>query len=282
MTDIISKCKISELKKIAVYLETFQSYVYTSPDVQTKNAWVKTIDNMLKQKSVEKSSEYIAQIKIIVSWLSEHSIMFKRPMKKFFKNKCKESFLHNIELNLPTIRLISIYTLKYLDFPREYMYFPEFWINFNSHPITYSNLKRGNNFDSLSIEKIAILLQTTESEVLQLKADSFIEENQRLKNRITLIQEMFFDECYKNYELQKLLDLAISMPNKNCGTILDEEATESSKALECKICLINKISIVLTTCGHSTCYQCSLQINNKCAICRTPFTNNNKLHLHIS
>jgi hypothetical protein len=267
-----------------------------SPDVQTKNAWVKTIDNMLKQKSVERSSEYIAQIKIIVNWLSEHSIMFKRPMKTFFKDKCRESFLHNIDLNLPTIRLISIYTLKYLDFPREYMYFPEFWINFNSHPITYSNLKRGYNFDSLSIEKIAILLQTTESEVLQLKADSYIGENQRLKNQIALMHEMFFDECIKNDELsaevyslrasnlslQKLLDLAISMPNKNCGTILDEEVTESSKALECKICLINKISIVLTTCGHSTCYQCSLQINNKCAICRTPFTNNNKLHLHIS
>lgn len=61
----------------------------------------------------------------------------------------------------------------------------------------------------------------------------------------------------------------------------DEEVTEETKGLECKVCLTNKICIVLNKCGHAFCYTCSTRIENKCATCRTPFTTSNRVRLYI-
>lgn len=61
----------------------------------------------------------------------------------------------------------------------------------------------------------------------------------------------------------------------------DEEVTEETRGLECKICTINKICIVLVGCGHTFCNSCTTRFENKCATCRKPFTNVNKVRMYI-
>ena len=69
----------------------------------------------------------------------------------------------------------------------------------------------------------------------------------------------------------------IFFPSK--PTIIDEEVTGDTKSLECKICTINKVCIVLTKCGHVFCYSCTQRFDNKCATCRTTFTSENTIRL---
>jgi hypothetical protein len=63
--------------------------------------------------------------------------------------------------------------------------------------------------------------------------------------------------------------------------IVDEEVTDDTRVLECKICTINKICMVLARCGHTFCYSCTTRFENKCATCRTPFTDETKIHMYI-
>ncbi|ADO00504.1 hypothetical protein WIV_gp160 [Wiseana iridescent virus] len=63
--------------------------------------------------------------------------------------------------------------------------------------------------------------------------------------------------------------------------ISDEEVTEETRGLECKVCTINKICIVLVGCGHTFCNECTTRFENKCATCRTPFTSSNKIRMYI-
>ncbi len=62
--------------------------------------------------------------------------------------------------------------------------------------------------------------------------------------------------------------------------ITDEEATNETRALECKICLTNKICVALK-CGHTFCYSCTTRFKGQCATCRTPFTDETLLRLYI-
>lgn len=65
--------------------------------------------------------------------------------------------------------------------------------------------------------------------------------------------------------------------------IKDTEITEdsSSRGLECKVCLTNKICVVLRKCGHAFCYSCTTRFNNKCATCRTMFSKEQVLQIYI-
>lgn len=62
---------------------------------------------------------------------------------------------------------------------------------------------------------------------------------------------------------------------------VDEEVTDDTRLLECKVCMTNKICIVLTNCGHTFCHTCTTRIDNKCATCRKPFTNSTKVRMYI-
>jgi len=62
----------------------------------------------------------------------------------------------------------------------------------------------------------------------------------------------------------------------------DELVTDETRALECRVCLANKISVVLTRCGHTFCDSCTLQFDGKCAVCRTHFTRHSKTRIYQS
>lgn len=58
---------------------------------------------------------------------------------------------------------------------------------------------------------------------------------------------------------------------------LTDEAAQPESELECKICYINKVCVVLSTCGHIFCSSCTKNFSNVCAKCRKPFKDCNKI-----
>ena len=80
-----------------------------------------------------------------------------------------------------------------------------------------------------------------------------------------------FDQTFPKVKLPPLLQTVES----------DEEITDETRILECKVCMTNKICTVLTKCGHTFCYTCTTRIDNKCATCRTPFTDATKVRMYI-
>lgn len=58
-----------------------------------------------------------------------------------------------------------------------------------------------------------------------------------------------------------------------------DEVAEQNSELECKICLTNKVCIVLTSCGHLFCSTCTKNLSNKCAKCRKPFKDSEKIRV---
>ena len=63
--------------------------------------------------------------------------------------------------------------------------------------------------------------------------------------------------------------------------IEDEKVEDEPRALECKICNINKVCVVLTRCGHIFCHTCVKQFENKCATCRKTFISKNVLRVYF-
>ncbi len=61
----------------------------------------------------------------------------------------------------------------------------------------------------------------------------------------------------------------------------DTEATDETRGLECKICTINKICVVLSKCGHTFCYSCTTRFRGQCATCRTEFTDETRIRMYI-
>ena len=71
------------------------------------------------------------------------------------------------------------------------------------------------------------------------------------------------------------------LPKATKKDIIDELATDDTRALECKICLTNKICIALVLCGHTFCNLCTTQFDGKCPVCRTNFTDSTKVQIYI-
>ena len=63
--------------------------------------------------------------------------------------------------------------------------------------------------------------------------------------------------------------------------IEDEEVDEETRVIECKICTINKVCMVLPGCGHVFCYSCVQRFENKCATCRTQFAPNTAIRMYL-
>jgi hypothetical protein len=81
------------------------------------------------------------------------------------------------------------------------------------------------------------------------------------------------------------LPLVIEVLNKmyplRSLNIVDEEVTDDTRVLECKVCTINKVCVVLTRCGHTFCRACTKRFENKCATCRTPFAEQTIVQMFI-
>jgi len=70
-------------------------------------------------------------------------------------------------------------------------------------------------------------------------------------------------------------------PKRDKDPRVDEPANTTTSTLECKVCLIHKICVVLSSCGHAFCYSCTKQLEHKCAICRKAFSDRSIIRMYI-
>jgi hypothetical protein len=105
--------------------------------------------------------------------------------------------------------------------------------------------------------------------------------NLNMMNKDAMIQRLI-DQDYKSY-MYEMYKQGKNQPQSVTlePEIIDEEVTEETSMFECKICTVNKICMVLPKCGHTFCYKCTTRFENKCAICRTPFKNEDKIHMFM-
>jgi hypothetical protein len=105
----------------------------------------------------------------------------------------------------------------------------------------------------------------------------------QIENNPTNFFLTYFDHDYEDeYISVNIPETSQSTTNKlNRNINNDEKITDETRGLECKICTINKICVVLATCGHTFCYSCTTRFENKCATCRTPFTDETKIRMYI-
>ena len=62
---------------------------------------------------------------------------------------------------------------------------------------------------------------------------------------------------------------------KKFSDVIDEEATE---VISCKMCLVNALKVVFTSCGHCACFSCADKLKD-CHICRK--INSRKIKLFL-
>jgi len=62
---------------------------------------------------------------------------------------------------------------------------------------------------------------------------------------------------------------------KKFSDVIDEEATE---VISCKMCLINALKVVFTSCGHSACFSCADKLKD-CRTCRKTILKKIKIFL---
>jgi hypothetical protein len=131
-----------------------------------------------------------------------------------------------------------------------------------------------NSHNSIDIPKSSLILNTT--------LTSLFNQYPNTLYSYFYDRQIFYDQ--QNHSSTILLN-----EDKHKDNILltkptipaDEQVTDDTRGLECKVCMSNKICIVLTNCGHTFCYTCTTQINNKCATCRTPFTKATQVRMYI-
>ena len=117
-----------------------------------------------------------------------------------------------------------------------------------------------------------------------MQLDNIIKENDNLKHKIELLQNMLFKYISKNKkqinEMQYMKRVLMRKSRKlkfrkKKITNLEAEikvikTSSDKKENNCKICFTNSIEIAIIPCGHlQLCYECFSKINDgKCPFCK--------------
>ena len=234
----------AELRHISMYLEEFQGYTYIEPSIKHKKYWISTLIEMLSQKAINEPLEnYISRVENIIRWFKKHKVVFKR------------GFSHG-----------SAFYNKITSFTR----------NVTDTTFHFKN----SNQESIEILKTDI----TFSESIISLFDR-VPNNQNFRYEVRpRPQRSILDDLFEDlftFDMVTLNHRPSTSDKPPPPEHQDEEVTDDTKGLECKVCLTNKICIVLSKCGHAFCYTCTTRIENKCATCRTPFTASNKVRMYI-
>jgi hypothetical protein len=248
--DILRRYNTSELRQLAVYLAEFQEYSFVVPaNSKIKKCWLSSLNLMLAQKELTNPEQYLRRIRTYIRWFINHKINIRQGMAN--KNSFYNGIVHGFTRN------VTETTIHFKDRSR----------------------------DSIDIQKSEMILSedimvhfTRYPNTLNIR-NYYDDERQRPAMWYELIDLDDYDEASNTPQVQnqpELVDLTTSNTNS-----LDEEVTDATRILECKVCMTNKICIVLTKCGHTFCHTCTTRINNKCATCRTPFTNSTKVRMYI-
>jgi hypothetical protein len=244
--DILRRYTAAELRQMSVYLEEFQGYTFIAPEnTRQKKCWLNSLNSMFSQKELEEPEQYIARIKVNIRWFINHKIKFQRGMGtgEAFYDKIVYGFVRNIT---DTVIHFEDRLRNSIDIPRtELILCDDIMNTFNRCP---NNLNKRNFYADQRQQQPTVSIW---SEIINL-----IDDGDFIPN-IAQVQ------------------------STTVNPIVDEEVTDDTRLLECKVCMTNKICIVLTNCGHTFCHTCTTRIDNKCATCRKPFTNSTKVRMYI-
>lgn len=259
--EVLRRYTLAELRQISIYLSEFQRCDWVAPEnIRQKKCWLNTAVQMCAQKNPENLQEYITRIRRNIRWFIDHKINFRREMG------IKASFYEKIVYDF--LRDVTPSTIYFEDFQGR-------GITIEKRDMIFSN--------NITVEFVRVpFTLTLNNETLN---------NETLDSDVT---QFDFDMTQFDFDMTQLtvsqiietIDLTIvSPPQIQTPRITtankDEEVTEETRGLECKICTINKICIVLVGCGHTFCNSCTTKFENKCASCRKPFTNANKVRMYI-
>ncbi|CCV02058.1 hypothetical protein IIV25_040R [Invertebrate iridovirus 25] len=263
--EVLRRYTLAELRQISIYLSEFQRCDWVAPEnIRQKKCWLNTAVQMCAQKNPENPYEYITRIRRNIRWFIDHKINFRREMG------IKTSFYEKIVYDF--LRDVTPSTIYFEDFQgrgitiekRDMIFSNNITVEFERRPTTLID-DNETQFDS-DITQFDSDITQFDSDITQLTASIA---------QISLSVAQIIDT----------IDLTEVSPQIQTPRITtgngDEEVTEETRGLECKICTINKICIVLVGCGHTFCNSCTTRFENKCASCRKPFTNANKVRMYI-
>lgn len=250
-TYILRGYSTTNLRQLAVYLKEFQGYTFITPENERhKKCWMNSLNQMFSQKDlVEPLSEYLARLEINIRWFRHHKIIFRRGMGTgaAFYGKMTRNFARNV----------TDTTIEFKNQNRESVEMLRSDITFcedinreferNPNTMNIRNFYYDERYGRPSRER-RVIFDSLDLDIILAEDDYYIQSS------------------------------VVSAPKQQPQ---DEEATEETKGLECKVCRVNKICIVLAKCGHTFCHTCTTRIDNKCATCRTPFTKANMIRMYI-
>jgi hypothetical protein len=240
--DMLKRYTLAELRQLSIYLEEYQNCEYVEPSENRKKAWLNSTTRMILSKNPENVSEYVNEIRTIIRWFLDNKFKFVRGRNFFYK-------------------MVNHFHYRITD--------TDVYLKPKSAFVNRTTTNR-----DFTIRRCYMDLST--------HADFIARHPIRDEEIIPPVPspqqyEVIVIDDYDN-ELFRLLD---SPSHSKQREITDQEATDETRSLECRICATNKICIVLSKCGHTFCNSCTNRFENKCAVCRTQFTNSTKIHMFI-
>lgn len=248
--EILLKYNLSELRQLAIYMEEFQNCIFVQPEnIRRKKSWVDSLSQMINSSSSigQELNTYIVRLRTIIRWFLNHRFKFVRKGNIFVR--MTKDFIYtitptNIQLEDSNRRVFNI-NREDMDLSKHAAYIANF--PSNAEWITHSQLPtRILNFSPRS---------TFSSPRPEESLASSEDDDPLILYHLS--------SCMRHLK------------------ITDELVTPETELLECKICLTNKICVVLAECGHTFCYLCIKNFNYKCAVCRTPFDDFSIIQMYI-
>ncbi len=136
------------------------------------------------------------------------------------------------------------------------------------------------------ITRIKDIVRTNPNTIDYSNVRFVLDDDQDMHGIYSTIEEgedvtgLYYD-VYEGQDIPSGQSAAARQSPRQPRQIIDEEATDSTRGLECKICNVNKICVALFKCGHTFCYSCTRRFNHKCATCRTHFADDSIVHIYI-
>ena len=270
---MLKRFTLAELRQLAVYMSEFQECALITPEnARQKKCWLNTTNQMIIRKAPDNPGEYITRLRTIIRWFINHKINLRIGMKDsyVFFEKITNNFTRNISA---TVIHLEDRQRNFIDINKNDLILPyEITSTFRYDPNT---MDRYYFYDDDHRTPVArqrrqipppVVPQQIPPPVVPQQIPPPVAQQQP-PPPVVVSQSLLFDEDVVRTSKQH--------------DIPDEEVTDETRTLECKICVTNKICVVLTRCGHTFCNSCTQRFENKCATCRAPFTNFSKVRMYI-
>jgi hypothetical protein len=249
--EMLKKFTLAELRQLAVYMSEFQECAFITPEnVHQKKCWLNTTNQMIIRKAPVNPEEYITRLRLIVRWFIDHKINLRIGMKNggAFYDKITNNFVRNISA---TVIHLEDRQRNFIDINKNDLVLP-------------TDIENRLYYDPNNMDRWYFYDDDDRTPVRRIPSPPVV-------RNIIIPRRLLFDEDVEDQTHSFF----------STEQIPDEEVTDETRALECKVCMTNKICVLLVKCGHTFCHSCTTRIDNRCATCRAPFTNFSKARMYI-